>query len=576
MSYPGPFPFKVQQGGTGEISLTANAVLIGENASDITVTNVGTNGQVLLGATAAAPAFATLTSTGGTVSFTLGANSLNLEAGGGVAIDFDGDTGTATPSLNTITLAGGNNIATSASGSTVTFDVDGTTNNAVQIGNASGSLTSLGVGTNGQVIIGATAAAPAFATLTSTGGTITFTPGANTLNLEAASSGSTATVTFQALGSLSIVKGELVNINGWSGGMGLPIVELANASSSGDIPTIGMALTAIDAVTPGTVQISGRIDGVDTSGVSQGAVLFVSAAVDGEFVSTAPVGATNKIQAIGTCLNSDVSGSILLTMDFDFVRVPNIANDSIWVGDVSGSASETALANGVLTYNTSTNAFSGSTLTQNAMMYGGASNAITSLGVATNGQIPIGSTAAAPVLAAITAGTGISVTNGAGSITIAAASGVAITFAADSGTATPAANTITIAGGTNCTTSAAGSTVTIDATGGSSFTWNEETGTSATMAVNNGYIANNAGLVTLTLPTTAAVGDIVRVTGKGAGGWRIAQNAGETIYFGVSTTTTGATGHLDSTAQRDGVELVCVVANNDWNVLSSIGNLSVT
>ena len=52
------------------------------------------------------------------------------------------------------------------------------------------------------------------------------------------------------------------------------------------------------------------------------------------------------------------------------------------------------------------------------------------------------------------------------------------------------------------------------------------------MSVNNGYIANNAGLVTLTLPDTAALGDEVLVQGKGAGGWLIAQNASETIYFG--------------------------------------------
>jgi hypothetical protein len=37
----------------------------------------------------------------------------------------------------------------------------------------------------------------------------------------------------------------------------------------------------------------------------------------------------------------------------------------------------------------------------------------------TNGQIPIGSTGAAPVLGTISAGTGISITNGAGSITVA-------------------------------------------------------------------------------------------------------------------------------------------------------------
>jgi hypothetical protein len=96
------------------------------------------------------------------------------------------------------------------------------------------------------------------------------------------------------------------------------------------------------------------------------------------------------------------------------------------------------------------------------------------------------------------------------------------------------------------------------------------------MSINNSYIANNAGLVTLTLPAVAALGSIIKVTGKGAGGWRIAQNAGQTIFFGTSTTTTGAAGRLDSTATRDTVELVCVTANNDWNVLSSIGNITVT
>jgi len=57
--------------------------------------------------------------------------------------------------------------------------------------------------------------------------------------------------------------------------------------------------------------------------------------------------------------------------------------------------------------------------TNHAIQLGNASGSLTSLGVATNGQIPIGSTGADPVLSTITAGSGISVTNGAGSITIA-------------------------------------------------------------------------------------------------------------------------------------------------------------
>jgi hypothetical protein len=107
------------------------------------------------------------------------------------------------------------------------------------------------------------------------------------------------------------------------------------------------------------------------------------------------------------------------------------------------------------------------------------------------------------------------------------------------------------------------------------FLWNEITGTSANMAVNNGYIANNGGLVTLTLPATAALGSIIRVAGKGAGGWLIAQNGGQTIHFGALSSTTGVGGSLASTATFDAVELLCITANTDFEVLSSVGNITV-
>lgn len=108
------------------------------------------------------------------------------------------------------------------------------------------------------------------------------------------------------------------------------------------------------------------------------------------------------------------------------------------------------------------------------------------------------------------------------------------------------------------------------------ITWTEVTGTSQTAAINNGYIANNAGLVTVTLPSTAAVGSLVAVSGKGAGGWRIAQNASGIIHFGNLDTTTGIGGRLDSTLTRDSVNLICVVANNEWNVTGATGNITVT
>jgi hypothetical protein len=81
-------------------------------------------------------------------------------------------------------------------------------------------------------------------------------------------------------------------------------------------------------------------------------------------------------------------------------------------------------------------------------------------------------------------------------------------------------------------------------------------------------------LVTITLPATAAVGSIVEVTGKGAGGWKIAYPTGDIIHFG-NLDTTISTGYLQSTLTRDSVRLVCVAADTEWNVISSMGNITI-
>jgi len=168
--------------------------------------------------------------------------------------------------------------------------------------------------------------------------------------------------------------------------------------------------------------------------------------------------------------------------------------------------------------------------TQHAVSIYGASGVLSEVGPLTDGQLVVGSTGLAPVAVTITAGTGTSITNGAGAITV-------------------------------------------NSTGGG-LTWNVETGVSATMSVNNGYIGNNAAGVTFTLPATAAVGSIIRVTGLQAS-WTIAQNAGQTIYYGTSATTTGIGGSLTSTDDKDAVELVCTVADTNFQVLSSIGNITL-
>ena len=112
--------------------------------------------------------------------------------------------------------------------------------------------------------------------------------------------------------------------------------------------------------------------------------------------------------------------------------------------------------------------------------------------------------------------------------------------------------------------------------GGGGMTWYNVTSTTQALAIGNGYIANNAGVVTMTLPATAAIGSVIGIAGAGAGGWRIAQNAGQTIFYGDLSTTTGVSGSLSSSLRRDNASLICTATNTDLTVLyGNIGNLTV-
>ena len=141
-------------------------------------------------------------------------------------------------------------------------------------------------------------------------------------------------------------------------------------------------------------------------------------------------------------------------------------------------------------------------------------------GTMSNGQLIIGSTGATPTAATLTAGSGITITNGAASITISSST--------------------------------------------SGMTWSTFTCTTQASAVNNGYITNNAGSVTVTLPTTFAIGDEIEVKGLGAGGWVLAAGTATTVRIGSSTTTSA--GSLTSANQYDTVKVTGLVANTTWSV----------
>lgn len=157
----------------------------------------------------------------------------------------------------------------------------------------------------------------------------------------------------------------------------------------------------------------------------------------------------------------------------------------------------------------------------------------TAYGTLTDGQVIIGYTGNAPQRAQLTAGANISIMNGPGSITISGSS------------PTP-------------------------------FMWVEVTTTSQAMSPNVGYVANNAALVTLTLPTTAAFGDQIGFCGKGAGLFKIAQNSGQQIHMGANSTTVGTGGSVTTLAQHNSFTLVCTTNNTTWTLLgASQGNQTV-
>lgn len=132
--------------------------------------------------------------------------------------------------------------------------------------------------------------------------------------------------------------------------------------------------------------------------------------------------------------------------------------------------------------------------------------------------------------------------------------------------------------GTNVTITPTAKTLVISSTGGGGgglLPWSTLTLTSNTGISNNGYITNNVAQVTIGLPTTSSVGDIIAVVGRGTGGWKVSQGAGQTIHFESNDTTTGVTGSLASTVRYDSIEMVCIIANTDWVVRQSQGNITV-
>ena len=150
---------------------------------------------------------------------------------------------------------------------------------------------------------------------------------------------------------------------------------------------------------------------------------------------------------------------------------------------------------------------------------------------------------------------------------------IPLVFQGNTGSGSAAANVFNIIGSSGTTTNVSGSTLTITGDG-LGVTWSV-IGASQALAVNNGYVCTTGAALSLSLPATSILGQVVQITLDGSTSFTVTQAAGQSIRFGNVSTTVGVGGSMVSTAQGDSIKMVCSVANTKWNVLSSVGNLTI-
>lgn len=97
-----------------------------------------------------------------------------------------------------------------------------------------------------------------------------------------------------------------------------------------------------------------------------------------------------------------------------------------------------------------------------------------------------------------------------------------------------------------------------------------------TLEGNHSYIMNNnSSRIIATLPSTAAVGQVIELIGRGSAGWSLEVGLNQTLRIGAETSTQ-STGKIQSNNRYDCITIKCVYTNLEWVATSAIGNLTVS
>jgi len=322
-------------------------------------------------------------------------------------------------------------------------------------------------------------------------------------------------------------------------------VDVTAALADGGAGNISVFVADNDTVTIGDAAKFEEIEvilGTEASGAGIAPTFEYSTGV-GTWAAFSPVDGTNGLRNTGNIAwqLADVTGWIVSGGLFllRWTRTRNnlsttpiideiqISVDTEFLWDKNGDVNLNSLS--LLVPLTVPNGGTGlATITDGGIMLGSGTGAITPLGQATNGQLPIGSTGADPVLATITAGAGIAITNAAGSITVAAESG--------------------------------------------GFSWSDASGAFSPLKENGYFITATA---TGTLPASPAQGDVIQFVVIHASQLLTIQAAGSQIIQ-IGNTASSAGGTSVSTQQGDAVELVYRSSDVTWWGVDSTGGWDLT
>ncbi len=136
--------------------------------------------------------------------------------------------------------------------------------------------------------------------------------------------------------------------------------------------------------------------------------------------------------------------------------------------------------------------------------------------------------------------------------------------------------TAVLTAGTGITITPTANTITIANTNPSGMPWTDVTGATQTLAVNQGYVTDHTN-VTYTLPSTAALGDTIKIVGK-LGLATITPNSNQQILMGSASGTVGVTGTAVATNVGDCIQLRCITAGAStiWRAENWVGNWTLT